>query len=260
MSFYRSVPLILACVLSCAASQTSAQDAAQATVAEGMGQGIGEAASGDQSVFVTATGRETVSARASDYSVIIEGRAATAVEAAKQHDDRLATIQMLAQKFGVTAEVGTGVFSTEVNAEAEPNSTNPARATKARLVHSASVVAAARQDEGGVDLFVVRSDVQFKVANPAQLPGFIDALKGAGISGGASNEADLTNFIPAEMVADSVWDRLSQKAITLALHQAQVLAKAAGREVGDAEQIMVLSKTVQGSQASLTISVRYLLK
>ncbi len=64
----------------------------------------------------------------------------------------------------------------------------------------------------------------------------------------------------ADTVDDAVWDRVSQQAVTHALHEAQTLAKAAGRDVGDAEQITVLSKTVQGNVALLNISVRYLLK
>ncbi len=64
----------------------------------------------------------------------------------------------------------------------------------------------------------------------------------------------------ADTVDAAVWDRVSQQAVASALHEAQVLAKAAGRDVGDAEQITVLSKAVQGNVASLSISVRYLLK
>lgn len=64
----------------------------------------------------------------------------------------------------------------------------------------------------------------------------------------------------ADAVDAAIWDRLSAQAVAAALHQAQVLARAAGRDVGDAEQITVLSKTVQGNVASLSISVRYLLK
>jgi len=64
----------------------------------------------------------------------------------------------------------------------------------------------------------------------------------------------------ADMVDEAVWDRLGVKAIAAAQHEAQVLAGAAGREVGEAEQIMVLSKAVQGNAAIMTISVRYLLK
>lgn len=64
----------------------------------------------------------------------------------------------------------------------------------------------------------------------------------------------------ADAVDEAVWDRVSRQAVASALHEAQVLAKAAGREVGDAEQITVLSKGVQGNVASLSISIRYLLK
>ena len=64
----------------------------------------------------------------------------------------------------------------------------------------------------------------------------------------------------ADMVDEAMWDRLSVKAVASAQHEAQVLARAAGRDVGEAEQIMVLSKTVQGNAAVLTISVRFLLK
>ncbi len=63
-----------------------------------------------------------------------------------------------------------------------------------------------------------------------------------------------------DTVDDAVWDRVGQQAVASARHEAQVLARAAGRDVGDAEQITVLSRTVQGNVASLSISIRYLLK
>ncbi len=73
-------------------------------------------------------------------------------------------------------------------------------------------------------------------------------------------EALPTVLAGADMVDEAVWDRLSVKAVATAQHEAQILAKAAGRDVGEAEQIMVLSKTIQGNAAVMTISVRYLLK
>ena len=90
---------------------------------------------------------------------------------------------------------------------------------------------------------------------------------GEAASGGQSVFVTATgrDVLPAavtgvDAVDEAVWDRLSVKAVTSALHQAQVLARAAGRDVGEAEQITVLSKTVQGNVAGLSISVRYLLK
>jgi len=76
----------------------------------------------------------------------------------------------------------------------------------------------------------------------------------------SGREALPTVLAGADMVDDAVWDRLGVKAVASARHEAQVLARAAGRDVGEAEQIMVLSKTVQGDAAVMTVSVRYLLK
>ena len=90
---------------------------------------------------------------------------------------------------------------------------------------------------------------------------------GEAASGGQSvfvtataHEALSTAVAGADAVDPAVWDRVGQGAVTQAMHEAEVLAKAAGRDVGDAEQITMLSKTVQGNAAVMTVSVRYLLK
>ena len=85
-----------------AAQQADRVAAGLATAVEGLGQSFGKSAMTGDSVFVTATGRTPISgARLSWYGTNIEGRAESAVAAAKLRDSRLAAIEAQARRFGV---------------------------------------------------------------------------------------------------------------------------------------------------------------
>jgi len=45
--------------------------------------------------------------------------------------------------------------------------------------------------------------------------------------------------------------------MNVARRQADVLASAAGRRVGDARQVLMIAKTVQAEDATVTVAVRY---
>lgn len=252
MTIYRFGLLACVCAALSSAGAASAQDAVgKATDAEGIGQGIGEAASGGQSVFVTATGREVLSEAVDTYVTNIEGRSASAVDAVKMREDRLATAQALAQKFGIAIEPGLRTIEGDtVMPPAHTADAHPVRGARSALPQATAAEAGR--------VFVARSSVSFKALDTAQVPAFLDALTAAGMD--ADVRLRLSAMNTAETVDDAVWDRASQKAVASALHEAQVLAKAAGREVGDAEQIMVLSKSMQGNGAIVTLSVRYMLR
>lgn len=67
----------------------------------------------------------------------------------------------------------------------------------------------------------------------------------------------MLGFGSTDQIDPALWDRASQDAVAEARRQATVLATAAGRTLGAARQVLVLTRSVQGSTASVTVAVRY---
>ncbi len=266
--------LLAAAAASVAAVSASAQDTTGqmagmvAAAGESLGQGVGAAVRGGQSIFVTATGHEELpAAPVSAYAVTIDGRSPSAVDAARLRDDRLKTAKALAQKYGINPELGAATFSREIDQAAQQKRFADIQAE--RQAHPGTVIPQPIQADAE-RVFVARTVVRFHATDTSQFPAFLDALKAAGIddtdmsavnglTGFPTMTAQIFGFGSVESVDDATWDRASQKALASALHQAEVLAKASGHSVGDVQQIMVLAKSVQGTQAHLTIAVRYAL-
>jgi hypothetical protein len=250
--------------------QAAAQDPSQfagllAAGTEGLGQSLGEAAVGGSSVFVTATGRAKLPAPLTDaYLINIEGRSPSAVQASKLRDDRLTAAREIATRFGVSVEVGSTAFSREIDPEVQRARNNKEMAE--RLAHpGVPIVEAPMTDADRV--FVARTGVKFRAADPHRIPAFLDALKVAGIDylttptglvlPGLFGRTEVLGFGTLDKIDDSIWDEASQKAIAAAQRQAQVLASAAGRQVGEVRQVLFLTRNVTGDTASVTIAARF---
>jgi hypothetical protein len=252
------------------AGQAAAQDLSQfaglmAAGTEGFGQSLGEAAVGGSSVFVTATGRAQLPAPLTDaYLINIEGRSPSAVQASKLRDDRLTAAREIAARFGVSVEVGTTAFSREVDSEIQQARNNKAMAE--RLAHpGVPIVEPPMTDADRV--FVARTGVKFRATDPHRIPAFLDALKAAGIDyltsptgivmPGLFGRTEVLGFGALDKIDDAIWDEASQKAIAAAQRQAQVLASAAGRQVGQVRQVLFLTRNVAGDTASVTVAARF---
>jgi Protein of unknown function (DUF541) len=268
----------LAAVLLAAAPAAGAQSTDMwagllATGVEGIGHAAGEAAVGGSSVFVTATGHARLPSPIADaYLVNIEGKSGSAVEASRLHDEHMKTAQAIAARFGVVMDVGTTGFTREVDPAAQ-RSSNARRQAEFQAQFAARqagkpVPPLAVDDIEDKQIFVVRTGVRFKAPSAAQLPPLLDALAAAGIDDATGNLAGLRqpNFLGASQILgfggladvdDAVWDRASQDAMARARRQAAVLAAASGREIGEVKQIMLLTRSVEGEDVSVTISARY---
>lgn len=257
--------LLAAPALACAQDLSGLAGSLAAGI-EGLGQSVGEAAVGGSSVFVTATGRADLPGPLTDaYLVNVEGRSNSAVEAQRLRDGKLASARGAAAKYGVTMEVGSTAFSREADTAAQQR--RRAQATAERLAHPGTpVVEPPSVDDDRV--FVARTGVRFHAADPQRLPAFLDALKAAGVdsptaatAGGLSSllarSTEVLGFGAMQTVDPTVWDRASQAAVAEARRQAQVLAQASGRGLGEVRQVLMLSRTVQGSTAAVTIAVRF---
>ncbi len=115
---------------------------------------------------------------------------------------------------------------------------------------------------------MAKANVRFQAADPTRLPDFLDAIRAAGVeslSGGPAvpgmfnmfQNSQLLGFGDIEKVDDVTWDRASRAAMTEARRQADVLAAAAGRSVGEAQQVMSLTRAIQGGEATVTVAVRF---
>lgn len=272
MTSLRSIAL-LSVVLAVAPGLAAAQDASPLTSmfaagVEAFGQSLAELMTNGSSVFVTATGHATLPAPLTDaYLVNIEGRSSSAVEAQRLRDQRLQAARAAAAKFGVTVEVGSTAFAHETDLAAQQRRRN--QATAERLAHpGVPIVEPVGSDER---VFVARTGVRFRAADPQRLPAFLDALQAAGVDSpsgslGAVNaglagilnqSTQVLGFGSAEQIDPALWDHAGQEAIAEARRQASVLATAAGRTLGEARQVLVLTRSVQGSTASVTVAVRY---
>jgi uncharacterized protein YggE len=113
-------------------------------------------------------------------------------------------------------------------------------------------------------MFDASMTIRFHPTDPKRLPAFLDALVAAGIDYDLQGKRSQQAFNPfarlgggEQTVDDATWDRASVDAMNAARRQADVLATAAGRRVGDARQVLMIAKTVQAEDATVTVAVRY---
>jgi len=236
---------------------------------EGFGQTIGEAAVGGSSVFVTATGHANLPAPLADaYLINIEGQSASAVEASKIHDQRVKTAESIAHQFNVTVDIGSTGFSREEDQAAILQRNARMQAQFQAQRNGAPITVPVGVDQEPVRVFVVRTGVRFRASDAAQFPAFLDALKAAGVdnlSGNLGGPTMLNMFRSSEVlgfgalakVDEAIWDRAGQDAMAAARRQAEVLAAASGRGVGEVKQILFLTRSVDGDQVSVTVAARF---
>jgi hypothetical protein len=194
----------------------------------------------------------------------VEGTSHSAVEAGKVRDARLAQLRTVAKSFGIAMELGESRFTLDVD--------HPAQAKRMRETAQANVLHPGVFTPADTDdipkVFKARTGVRFTAPSGDHMPAFLDALRSAGvdeISGDLNSRppgmfqqaSEILGFGSVEKIDDAIWDAASADAIRSARSQAQTLAAAAGRNVGEARQILFLAKAIQGGDAVVTIAVRF---
>lgn len=255
-------------------SVASAQDTGVAGLAavatEALGQSIGDASHAGATVFVTAAGKAKLPAPLSgSYFVNVEGKAASAVDAAKLREQRMSDAHRIAGQFGVVMEVGDSAFRREVDTAAQTAENRRQQAElQAQLRAHPGEPLPPQAPHEPPKVFIARTGVRFRAPDASRLPAFLDALAAAGIDiGGSGLTSQMPNLFTAtqevlgfgavEKIDDAVWDQASQAAIMAARRQAEVLSTAAGRKIGEVRQIMLLSRSVSGGEATVTVAVRF---
>ena len=268
---------VIALAAAMLATSAHAQDAGgfaglMATAVEGVGQSLGEAATAGSSIFVTGKGYAHLPAPLTDaYFVNIEGKAASAVDAARIRDQRLDQLRAVSKRFGVDMEIGESAFSREVDTEAQQSAIRKRNADRVaeRTAHPGQIVIDTTLPDAS-RVFIAKTGVRFKSPDAARLPAFLDALaaagadqlsEGLGARGGMPNlfsaATEVLGFGSVQAVDAAIWDKASADAVANARHQAEVLAAASGRQVGEVRQILSLARGVEGDKASVTIAVRF---
>lgn len=253
------------------APAAAAQDIAGmlAATAEQIGQGLGESANAGAGVFVTAQGKAPLPNRAAAGAITltVSGSGATAVEAARQRDEELAKVMAAARRFGVTAEPGKTTWGIEQGYDyGDFDASIFAEEAAADALEDAAVAAPAAVEATST----ITASISVTVGRPdeARMPGFIDALSEAGVDSldDSLNGLDLGQFGPflsliglnfAEDPGEAVWNAATADAMRVARDQAQAVASASGRTLGQVRNVTFLMRSQDNEHALVSVAVRY---
>ncbi len=235
------------------------------------GEAIGAAANDRPGILVTGIGHAKLETPADVFDVNVDGKAATAVEAAAIRDARLKQLREVAQQFGVTMEIGESAFSMEVDAQAQARQMAEFQARRAAAVsHPGTPLPAFPVDASrSPQLFAARTGVRFTQPSSEKMAAFLDALKTAGVEdlSGMLNVNPATSMLQQTFqvlgfgtvgkIDDAIWQKAGEDAIADARRQAQSLAAAAGRTLGPAEQVTYMARSSLGKTVTVAVAVRY---
>ncbi len=264
------------------APSVQAQDitGALAGALDQFGQSLGESATAGESIFVSAVGETLLpggAPMAQTVTLSIDGTGDTAVAAAKARDEIVAKVQAVARRFGVSAEVGKSTFAFgEAWAEAAidwdafdfDSAGDAAAEATAAAVDAAGAFADLAE---ATRTFTASSEITIDRPADARMAGFVDALAEAGVpsfsesslgfgEAGASALGMWASLLGIEMPADpgeGVWGAATADAIAKARTQAQQVATASGRPLGQVKNVTVFLRHQDGQKAYVTVSVRF---
>ena len=239
---------------------------------EAFGGGVGQSLMGGDSIFVYAQGRARlgvvpvstpVAAPVSaGYFVSVSFDAPTAAEAIGKRDALVEKLRAL----GVLFKTGVEVSDAAVTLGEQ---CNPGRMTMAcgvpmaiRPPSKAAVDTADAQPK-----FNARATVKIMEPAAGQTAAMLDAVHQAGADNiGGGDDANpyaryrptsLFNLATTAAANDKGWDEATRNAVRAARAQAALLAAADGRDVGQARQILLLTRTADGADATVTVAVRF---
>ena len=241
-----------------------AQDAgdlagAIAAAGEGVGQSLGQSLADARTVFVTATGRAPLSTPLPDaYQVDVETNAPTAVEAAAQRDAIVAKLMAVARTYGAPAnEIEQSISLGGAQGAGMPfpipiPGAKPANATEGEATPKPQ--------------FAAKATLRFGEPRSGSAPDFLDALHQGGadtITSGQTQGSFLTRVFagssagpPPEPDA-SVWDVAMASAMRTARAEATTLAATTGQSLAEARQILLVWRSFNDREATVTVAVRF---
>jgi len=270
--------IVTAAVAACLiATPVAAQDIAGpvAAAVDQFGQSMAESMTGGPGVFVTAQGRAPLpDAGALPMTLTIKGEGRTAAEAVASRNAQLERIRAAANNFDVAVEVGTTTYSiSEATDEAWTSDIDFSGMDEAEAAEAAAdsiEVAVAAAEADATPARTVTASVQVKIDRPneTRLPAFVDALVDAGVTDlddslNGMNLGQMQPFLSlmgldtARDPGEAVWNAATADAIVRARAQAESIAAASGRPLGQVRYVSVLLRSHDGEDALVSVAVRF---
>lgn len=260
------------------ATPVAAQDIAGpvAAAVDQFGQSMAESMAGGPGVFVTAQGRAPLpDAGALPMTLTIKGEGKTAAEAVADRNAQLDRVRSAANNFDVAIEVGTTTYSISegtdwTEASAYAGAMDAAAVAEAAAEAAVAVDAAGDAAEKAPPARTVTASVQVKIVRPneTRLPAFVDALVDAGVTDlddslNGMNLGQMQPFLSlmgldtARDPGEAVWNAATADAIVRARAQAETIAAASGRPLGQVRYVSVLLRSHDGEDALVSVAVRF---
>lgn len=268
----KTVAAALAAVL-IAATPAAAQDIAGpvAAAVDQFGQSMAESMTGGPGVFVTAQGRAPLpDAGALPMTLTIKGEGKTAAEAVAHRNTQLERVRAAANNFDVAIEVGTTSYSISEGMDWAEASAYAGAMDAAAMAEAAAAEAVAAAAAEAPPVRTVTASVQVKIARPneTRLPAFVDALVDAGVTDlddslNGMNLGQMQPFLSlmgldtARDPGEAVWNAATADAIIRARAQAETIAAASGRPLGQVRYVSVLLRSHDGEDALVSVAVRF---
>lgn len=266
--------VVAACLI---ATPVAAQDIAGpvAAAVDQFGQSMAESMAGGPGVFVTAQGRAPLpDAGALPMTLTVKGEGKTAAEAVASRNAQLERIRAAANNFDVAVEVGTTTYSiSEATEEAwtsdiDFSGMDAAEAAEAAADSIEAAVAVAGADAPPARTVTASVQVKIDRPNETRLPAFVDALVEAGVTDlddslNGMNLGQMQPFLSlmgldtARDPGEAVWNAATADAIARARTQAETIAAASGRPLGQVRYVSVLLRSHDGEDALVSVAVRF---
>lgn len=266
----KTIAAVAAAVL-IAATPAAAQDIAGpvAAAVDQFGQSMAESMAGGPGVFVTAQGHAPLpDAGALPMTLAIKGEGKTAAEAVTQRNAQLERVRAAANNFDVAIEVGTTTYS--ISEEEEWVMTEATADAAAEAVAAVAETAEAAPSPQAQPVRTVTASVQVKIDRPneTRLPAFVDALVDAGVTdlddslngmslGQMQPFLSLMGLDTTRDPGEAVWNAATADAIVRARAQAEAIAAASGRPLGQVRYVSVLLRSHDGKDALVSVAVRF---
>jgi len=263
-----------------AATPVAAQDIAGpvAAAVDQFGQGMAESMTGGPGLFVTAQGEAPMPATASmPMTITIKGTGKTAVEAVADRNAQLERVRSVANRFDVAMDVGATNYAIAeedawaiapaMAAAVDWEDTDPTAEAAADAVEVQMIGESGGED---ADTRTVTASVVVKLDRPneSRLPEFVDALVDAGVSNlddslNGLNFGPMTPFLSllgldmARDPGEPVWNQATADGVRKARAQAEAIAEASGRRLGQVRYVSVLMRSHDGENALVSVAVRF---
>lgn len=248
-----------------------------AAAVDQFGQGVAESMTGGPGVFVTAQGRAPLPhSNGLPLTLTIKGEGKTAAEAVADRNAQLERVRSAANNFDAAIEVGATTWGIGDGEDAwasidwDDEDAITAAAAADAAAAAADAAAAAVGEAAPAATRTITASVQVKIDRPneTRMPAFIDALVDAGVTdlddslngvnlGAMQPFLSLLGLDTARDPGEEIWNAATADAVIRARAQAEAIAAASGRPLGQVRYVSVLMRSHDGENALVSVAVRF---